>query len=569
MFPHRDENGQPNFRKHQFEVIRDTLEAFDDPCVDDVVVEAPTGAGKTSIAVTVARCMTKDHEEHLARARYLFQNKQQEDAFALLAPRSAHLITSMKLLQDAYLQDDPKICLVKGKGNYECRRNPRQTAIAAMSAAVRGVQQDFSCDDAEQFYGRLCENGCPYKKARETAQLAPIALHNFDSFLHQATLGGAFAPRRLLTVDEAHNTEEKIRSFMTIELTARMFEALDLNWQPLKSENIDVVTEWAGEMLKQVKERNLEISTQISNMRKINKNGLREIEKLQKLTKLVRLIESVHTRLERFHKSRNPPEGVNPALWVATIQQNGSVVLEPVDAGRFVPSALMRFGEKRLHLSATFLNKSGAYTRAVNLRAPKTNFISVPSTFPVENRLINIRSAGDLSFKKWDQNFPKAVERVREVLKENPGVRGVIHCTSYYMAEQFAEALKDEKRLFTYDKQTRDMVVNNFIAGFMPADAVLAAVSLTEGYDFKNDLCRFQILVRVPYPTPGKVIKARMEKDKRFYGWRTCLTLVQTYGRGTRSASDWCKTYVLDERFARFVKQEKDQLPDWFLEALA
>jgi Rad3-related DNA helicase len=50
--------------------------------------------------------------------------------------------------------------------------------------------------------------------------------------------------------------------------------------------------------------------------------------------------------------------------------------------------------------------------------------------------------------------------------------------------------------------------------------------------------------------------------------WRTCLTLVQTYGRGMRSADDYCNTYVLDDRFDRFVKVNKGQLPGWFLESI-
>jgi len=120
----------------------------------------------------------------------------------------------------------------------------------------------------------------------------------------------------------------------------------------------------------------------------------------------------------------------------------------------------------------------------------------------------------------------------------------------------------------SYEKRTRDSVINRFMSGWEYPDGVLMAVALTEGYDFKNDLCRFQVMVRVPYPVPGKCMKARMEKDGRFYGWRTSLTLVQTYGRGVRSKTDYCKTYVLDSRFTDFVKREDDQLPYWFLEAI-
>lgn len=566
LFPHRDEKGRPTYRKNQFELIRDTLIAFEDSGVSDVVVEAPTGAGKTSIAVTVARVMTQGFEKLLPKARAIAHDDIVM-AMEHLAPRQAHLITSMKLLQDAYLGDDPLIKLVKGKANYECHRNPRKGGLARMSAAVAGRAQDFSCDESEQVFGRMCDKNCPYKKAREDARFAPIALHNFDSFLNQVTMGGAFVPRRLMTIDEAHNSEEKLRNFMTLELDETIFSRIELPWSLPVSEEIEAVTDWVRVMLASVDSRRKDLAEQLQNARKKNQS-LREIEKMSKLVKAVRLIEGVQQKLDRFYKSRRPATNIKPASWVASISPTDVVKLEPVDAGRFVPSALTRYGDKRLHLSATFLNGRGGYERAVNLKPGSTHFLSAPSTFPVESRLIYPRPAGRLGAKDWNRNYSQAVSEIREIIHENPGVRGVIHCTSYTMADQFAQSLGDEKRIIHYNRDNRNAIINRFMSGWEYPDGVLLAVGLTEGYDFKGDLCRFQVLVRVPFPVPGKCMKARMEKDGRFYGWRTSLTLVQTYGRGMRSPTDFCKTYVLDERFNDFIKRENDQLPYWFSEAV-
>jgi ATP-dependent DNA helicase DinG len=568
-FPHRDASGRPSYRPRQFETIREVLTAFDDDNIKDVIVEAPTGAGKTSIAVTVARIMTIGFEALLPMARHL-EDTDITEAMEIVAPKQAHLITSMKLLQDAYLGDDPNIKLVKGKGNYECRRNPQQSvALAAMSAAVRGVLNDFSCDDAEQMFGRMCDKRCPYKEARKRARWSPIALHNFDSFFYQVTLGKAFTPRGLLTIDEAHNTEEKIRNLLTVFLNRSMFESVSLNWTDLGSEDIEAATQWASEHLKEVVRRSKDIGEELTYLRG-GKQGPREIERMAELSKKLKLIEGVQQKLDRFCKSRTPlPDSKSkPADWVVTIEGRGAVILEPVNAGRWVHNALMRYGDKRLHMSATFMNNGGAYNRAIKLKLASATFIDVPSTFPKERRPIVKRSAGPLGAKNWKENFPAAVDQVKAILKENPGVRGVMHCTSYKMAEEFSEALSGERRLVKYDRRNREVVVSRFTAGFEAKDAVLLAVSLTEGYDFKDDLCRFQILIRVPYPVPDKCMTARKEKDPRFYGWRTCLTLVQTYGRGMRSADDFCKTYMLDGRFSAFVSRDRDQLPNWFLEAI-
>lgn len=570
LFPHRTPDGQPSFRANQFEVIRDTLAAFDDPGVTDVVAELPTGAGKTSIAVTVARVMTRGFRRDLVpAARATVKTGDIESGLGMLADNQAHLITSMKMLQDAYLGDDRTIKLVKGKGNYECRRGG-EGGLATLGAIVSGRSVDFSCSEAEDMYGRICETRCPYRRARDEARFAPIALHNFDSFLHQVTLGGAFTPRRLLTVDEAHNAEEKIRGFMTIVVEERSFRALGMDWTPLASEDLDAVTDWVKTLVSGLSTRARQLADDVAMLR--GEGGgrikLADVERLKKSVGLSKLADLLLTRLNRFMGSRNVPEGVRPATWVATNEHGGSqVTLEPVDAGRFVPQALMRYGEKRLHLSATFLDDTGAYTRSVKIRSVGTRRISVPSTFPVIRRPIVVENAGKLGSRDWDKNFPRAVASVRDILDRHPDVRGVLHCTSYDMAAAFKAELND-KRLVSYTPKSRDSVIGAFMAQAGRRDSVLLAVALTEGYDFKHDLCRFQVITRVPFIVPDKCVKARSEKDPRFYGWRTALALVQTYGRGMRAADDYCVTYVLDGRFRDFVKRERELLPKWFLEAI-
>lgn len=553
LFPHRRGDGKPAYRRHQFEVIRDTLSAFDDG-VDDVIVEAPTGAGKTSVAVTVARVMTRGFGEARRRARALIDDGGDVDgAMEIMAHDQAHLITSRKMLQDAYLGDDPTIVLVKGKSNYECHRRPED------------FEGHFSCEDGEHIHGQLCPaHDCPYRRVREDALWSPIALHNFEGFLYQVTMGGVFAPRGLLTIDEAHGCEDRIRNFLTIDLDESLFKSLGLEWARVPDvDDMSAVDAWAMGLLAGVCERIESLRGDLaSDRRHIRTNA--DIRRVARAMRVIRRLELMQEKLDRFHNSRLLRR---PATWVASVD-GGRVSLEPVDAARFVPWSLFRFGERRLHLSATFLNARGAYTRSVNLKMSRIRHITVPSGFEAERRPLILRSAGRLGQVSWAQNFPRVVQRLREILRENRGIRGVIHCTSYDMGREIKRAMGREKRLLDYDQETREAIVGDFVAGFSVEDAVLLAVSMTEGFDFKYDLCRFQVLVRVPYLVPTRCVEARKKLDPRFYGWRTALTLVQTYGRGMRSADDWCRTYVLDERFTDFVDREGDQLPGWFTEAI-
>jgi len=547
-FPHRDARGRPSYRRHQFETIRDVLSAIDDG-VQDIVVEAPTGAGKTSVAVTVARVVTNGFADVKRRARHM----PLDEALGLMTPHQAHLVTSMKMLQDAYLGDDDQIALVKGKSNYHCDR------------PVDGFP-DLTCEDADQIFGHMCGDRCPYLISRNRALWSAMALHNFDSFLYQATLGQVFLPRRLLTIDEAHNVEEKVRSFMTMVLDERLFRSLGLKWRRLPGDLDDMaaVSDWCLQFLEEIKEKS---SVLRQNLARARDQGVRGIVEAARSARILRRAESVATRVSRFIDSLNPPTGIRPAVWVA-YDDEGALVLEPVEARRFVPSALLRFGEHRLHLSATFLDGGGSYRRSVHLPMNGVRHVTVPSTFGAERRaLILSDEVGSLSHADWGRNFPAAIRVLRRLIDENPGVRGVVHCTSYDMSRQIERAL-NHRRLIGYGREDREAVVGDFVGGRSRADAVLLAVAMSEGYDLKDDLCRFQVIIRLPFAYPSKNVQARRAIDPRHYGWRACLTLVQSYGRGMRSSQDFCRTYVLDGRARRFVERERDQLPGWFLEAI-
>jgi Rad3-related DNA helicase len=104
----------------------------------------------------------------------------------------------------------------------------------------------------------------------------------------------------------------------------------------------------------------------------------------------------------------------------------------------------------------------------------------------------------------------------------------------------------------------------------MKADfpAVLVSPSMTEGVDLKDDLARWEVIVKIPYLYIGdRQVERRMKIDSDWYNWQTCLTLVQSYGRIFRSESDWGSAYIFDSGARSFIRKNRDILPDWFLEA--
>ena len=79
------------------------------------------------------------------------------------------------------------------------------------------------------------------------------------------------------------------------------------------------------------------------------------------------------------------------------------------------------------------------------------------------------------------------------------------------------------------------------------------------GLDLKDEQSRFQILVKVPYPSLGdRWIKKKQTLDNgKWYRWQSVLKIVQAYGRSVRSKDDHAVTYLLDSTFDNFIGTNK------------
>jgi Rad3-related DNA helicase len=91
---------------------------------------------------------------------------------------------------------------------------------------------------------------------------------------------------------------------------------------------------------------------------------------------------------------------------------------------------------------------------------------------------------------------------------------------------------------------------------------VLIGPTLVEGVDLPDDLCRFIIIVKMPYPNiASKVVKAKMNLFPLWYSSATSNLVIQNIGRGVRNEHDWCTTFILDGCFQKLFESTADQYP--------
>jgi Rad3-related DNA helicase len=148
--------------------------------------------------------------------------------------------------------------------------------------------------------------------------------------------------------------------------------------------------------------------------------------------------------------------------------------------------------------------------------------------------------------------------------------KGIIHTTSYSQLRFIKDNIGKEnasRLVETGSTLNRSDVLKNHYMSSKPT--VLISPSLHLGVDLKDDLSRFQVVVKVPYPDlTDKKIAAKKDRDPKWYTWNTVLRLVQAYGRSVRSPDDHATTYILDSSASYLLNSARDLMPKWFKEAI-
>lgn len=511
-----------------------------------VVLELPTGGGKSFITQTFARNV---------RA----------------CKGATHFLTIQKILQDQYERDfpAPEIEILKGRNAYACNHpdgQGRDCSDAPCTDQKKGILQECIANstkplDVVTFNADPVCVKCPYWHQLLKCAKSPITLFNFSSFLFQQRIG-RFQVRELMIVDEAHNIEGQLMNF--VELTLRQRD-LDLVGVEINRE-----FKTSAELASWVSEVNLlgKIQDKIEKLgsKGPTREGMEDIA--------ADLSHAEHEALQKLEmKVENFLRYLEVTEWIVEVEtrsyhgnEEKRIICRPLFASGFAHDLLFSKGRRVLAVSATILNKN-VWVKNLGLDPKDVAFIQMGTDFPKRNRPIRLEYVGSMNFKHKSETLPKLVRWIREtLLPRHKGERGIIHCHSFEILEAIRRGVRDPRLIFHERGQDKREVLRLHAKR---EDSVIVAPAFHEGVDLKDDLSRFQVLAKVPYPsTQDKVIKQRLARDNKWFGWITALKLVQSYGRSVRSKTDYAVTYIVDEGFKMFRARNPDLLPVWFKEAL-
>jgi len=373
-----------------------------------------------------------------------------------------------------------------------------------------------------------------------------------------------------ILVSNCHQIESELMGQIEFLLSEYMFKRVGYSVSIPTFEELTEYEHWIQEHVTHLASL---LADKIDELKKLNNYRIKlsksslEFEKLageaQELTSQTEELDRLVRRMRVFLNTLNTVE------WIFTIEKTKKlkykrVVFRPLTIDLFAADSLLNFGEHRLYLSATILDHK-SFCKSLGIDHQEAEFIRVPSTFPPENRRLYFTNTGYMNMNNLDETLPNVVNDVIKALNYHKAEKGLIHCHSYKIAN-YIENNCSSPRLLFHTSENREDILQKFIKSTKPL--VLVSPSMTEGLDLKDDLARWEIIVKIPYLYIGdKQVARRMKVDPEWYIWQTCLTLVQSYGRIFRSENDWGTAYLFDSGARSFIRKNRQILPEWFIEA--
>ncbi len=493
-----------------------------------VICELGTGVGKSAIAVTMGAWLEKREG---GRERIC-------DFAEVDCSPGVTVLTSQKVLQDQYVRDFEEARDLRAAANFKCH-GPVNGTCGETSRVRKAVGMEMS-------QGSLRCTACPYRAAKQAFIDSPVGVTNYSFHLSEAMYAGEIPPRRLLVLDEAHNVEDEVRRWTSVEVSEDECDELKVeypaegsvdpfDWLQGFRSSLAIRLESMGRKLKQfVSAGNLGA--------KAVKSLANDNDRLDKrLCQINRLLDKGGRALVSWQED--------------PVKHRRSIRYQPLDVRGLVQDTLYSRASAVLLMSATLLDRD-VFRSSVGL--PEAPYLSIPTPFRAEAFGLSFRPVGRMTrdhIERTLRDYPRAIRRI---LAENPDSKGIIHTTNYRITRELREALRDEPRLlFQTGAGDREGMLRMHVESMAPT--VLVSPSMMEGLDLRDDLGRFQVMCKVPYPDlSDPIVKA---KDRDWYNWRTVRTLVQALGRSVRSESDWTKTFILDESFIDLLERAGRMLP--------
>ena len=213
-----------------------------------------------------------------------------------------------------------------------------------------------------------------------------------------------------------------------------------------------------------------------------------------------------------------------------------------------------------LLMSAT-IGDFSAYAKITGLDKKECRAIALPSTFDFSKSPIVVSDKNWMTYESKKTAIVEIAKQVADICIDNKDVRGIIQTGTYENARALMAAMPDDVagRCLQYNSAAeKTKMLDEFMRRSADSrdNSILIGPTLIEGLNFPDNVCRFQICVKVPYACLGsEYVRKKMEHVDGWYVYDVLNKLCQGIGRGVRHKHDWCKTYILDGCVMKLVNR--------------
>lgn len=576
------------FREFQEEIIIKTVYNIVNSTEKNQIIEAPTGSGKSIICLVTAGVLA--------------------DFYGL----KSYILCSDLYLWSQYENfiscNNLKFGILKGmRGNYICDKNEQDISLSACK--IDGLGWKTICNfTLAKSKGFDCAETCEYAIQRQKAMRSKVCVMTYALWYAQmntvkADPSGwkAFPERDVLFCDECHKIPELISSFASFTIDPiRQFPMYNEVFEYQKSCD----SSFCGDMTPNEFHDELTLSFEkIWNV----ENSDDVFENLKSYLGVVKKLGDVESLAEQFRKGVNSKKLKKSDLKMLNIFENINNINCYVSD--FL-EAISEIGEQYLVKNNNVSFKNG--DKSISFMCAKEDFlckkymfshtestvmlsatvgqkeafdenIGITGTSEDKSVMTKIRSTFDFSrspvfyFTKWNMGFSHINENFGDVANAifniirtyHPNQRGIIQTGSYKNSRQLYEMCPEDlkSRVFYYSNKSEK---EEFLNGLEEKEnAIIVGPSLVEGIDLPDDLCRFIIIMKVPWPNMSdNLTKKKMKLFPKWFEDHTSKMIIQGIGRGNRHKDDWCVTYIMDNCFGTLYRHTQDEYPEEFKERL-
>lgn len=575
---------------------------------DHLLVEAPTGIGKTAAALwpTVRYALANEKRVFVLTAKTLQQD---------LASRVLEWLNSESSFHSLRLRAKAKMC---ANGEVICHEEycpyakDYYTKLGSTHLLPRLLGAYNSLEPSEIWAAATAAECCPFEVSLDLVERVQVTVcdynYVFDPYVALSTFseeGGL--DDVILVIDEIHNLVERGRGYYSPVLDAAVArqagEVVVLEGWPIHR-RIAGLCEQLAQLIEEAVDATLDGTGAVALETRLPEDELwalrpeldrafidylehqRDTRSFRADDPFVALYFSVlrflnvmvlvddtfatvaqreHTQREQAQREAEPTRGGPARLQILN-----------KDPSRFLGRILDRV-HAAIGLSAT-LSPAELYRDLLGFSPHRTTTLTVGSPFPRENRAVVIDSSVETTYRLRESYIPRIAESLETLVAEVPGNCLALFPSYQFLAEVATRLRTPGRRVLIQqrgdDDATRETLLDALRSSLF-GDVLLLAVAggvFAEGVDYPGEMLQAVAIVSPCLPAvtlEREILKAYY--DERFargfeyaYVVPGMTRVVQAAGRLLRSPGDRGVIALLDRRF--LLPPYRDFLPRWWLE---